>query len=206
MPRANKNRRTQRNNRVQRSNRLISSSDNRVVSAGLRRSSTSIITRTLMFTGNISSTGGGLIAVVLGLDPSTFVGWTHAAALYDEFRVVGGRIHIAARNNSGTLLSSGLAVVVYDNDDDTTALVNLEQGAVYPEHKLFPSILVTPGMISLKYTCYSTGDRSTGAVYATCATPNAHPHSLKIYATSLTASVSYFQYAIESVVQFRSSL
>lgn len=88
----------------------------------------------------LNSNGSGTMANVVTLDPSTLSEWTSCAALFDEYRVVGGVYHYSAY---GPVVVPGLTtnviskgVVGYD-PSDATAYVAVVSGCQDEQHLLY---------------------------------------------------------------------
>ncbi len=160
----------------------------------------SVITRKMTIWGLLASNGAGQIKNVLSLNPSSYTAWSTLAPLYDEFRVVGARINLFAHQVNTVTNGSSTVVVCYDNDDDSTNLTSLGNGMDYRVNTRFGAVWDTG--LPRKLTAFVSAVAKDGN-WATCATPNAFPHSFKVYADSLSVSTSYLDWTIELIVQFR---
>jgi len=200
MPRNSKN----RNKNYKKSNKVSSNSNIMMVSRALNNSASGnneIITRVGTLQGSITTTGGGAYAGVIGFTPSAYTAWAALSPEYDEWRVIGAEIKIFSISSSANI--GGLVVVVYDNDDASTALTSYVAGVDYRQKVQFPAIWTGGQAKSLRVTCYSVADTSSGRAWATTANATLNPCSFKFYATALSATVGYWAYTIQIVMQFR---
>lgn len=181
--------------------------DNSIVRSALVNtpSRTMVITRVMSETGSVASTGAGVINSLFSFAPTSFTDWSSLTALYDEFRVVGAEIEFfcAQSFQLPSALAGGILIVVYDNDDATSALTSSSQALDYSTKVTHNLVWSGERSIKLKATCFSIADASSGTPWSTTATPAAYPHSFKTYCASLTASTTYLFYAMRLVVQLR---
>lgn len=85
-----------------------------------------------------SSNGSGFITQVYSMDPSGSNNWTEFAAIFDQFRVTGGRLQVMALTGPVALNSAtpyyGPIMAAFDNDAGASATANVV--ASYPNYKL----------------------------------------------------------------------
>lgn len=163
-----------------------------------------IVTRVLTFNSTVSSNSAGVIAQNIAMYPSSgWTGWSPMSILYDEFRVVGGEVKFFCYQQNSITSQSQPLICVYDNDDSSTVLPNTSEALNYRTKMQFASIWDNQRFPTLTATCFSQGNTSTGALWATTATPSQYPHSFKLYGVGLTVSTSYLSYTAQMVVQFR---
>jgi hypothetical protein len=161
-----------------------------------------MITRKLTYATNQSSSGAGIINTVITLAPNSYSDWSAFAGLYDEWRTLGFRIKFFCQQQNSLTVQSQPVIVVYDNDDNGTALTTLTQGMDYRVNKEFASVWDNQNFPTL--TAYRSLEAADGN-WSTTANPGAYPNSFKIYSTGLTASTQYLAFTIELVIQFRGS-
>jgi hypothetical protein len=140
---------------------------------------------------------------IFALNPSTFSDWSTLSVLYDEFRIVGAQINVYSTTplNSGAVVAP--IVVVFDNDDYSTALTSLNQALDYRAKKQFNAVWTTGKPVILRTVVYSTGDPTSGAPWATTANPTNFQRGFKFYGTGLSTSTVYLYTTVSLVVQFR---
>jgi hypothetical protein len=166
-----------------------------------------VITRILTKEATITSSGGGTIAVIATWDASTFGDFSTLAPLYDEWRPIGMRVVVQCQQAfapPATALSR-MVVLVFDNDDASTALTSYANALDYHVKKIFPSVWDNSPLVRMSATALSIADSSTGTQWQTTATtaPLGGGKSFKYYSTGLTASTNYLEATYEYVVQFR---
>lgn len=90
-----------------------------------------------------TSSAGGVIATVIGIDPSVNTAeWAAVQVLYDQYRVRNAKIQFYTTAALTTTPGIAGIVVTYDGSD-TTALANVREGCEYPSH-----LLVSPSVVS----------------------------------------------------------
>jgi len=187
----------------------VSSMDSRIFasSLGTRPSGrTEVITRVLTKEATITSSAGGTINSIGTWDASTFGDFSTFAPLYDEWRPIGMKLTLQCQqaNAPPATAISRIVVVVFDNDDASTALVSYQNALDYRQKVVFASIWDNNRLVRLSAKALSTGDPAAGSVWQT--TGNTAPgtgKSFKYYSTGLTVSTNYLEATYEYVVQFR---
>jgi len=187
-----------------------SRSDARTVQAMLNNIPSQVsetITRVCNSSASFTSNGSGVMSGLVNLVPNTsnWTNWTNLYPLYDEFRVIGAKIELLPATSVINGTSQWFIVLVYDNDDGSTALVSTPAACDYRIKKIFPTTWTTPTPVTLTVTCFSVnGAPGSGTAWTTCtATPTAYPRSFKIYGSTLTASTTWFYANVELVIQLR---
>jgi len=195
---------------VSRTQPIGSKSDARVVQAMLNNVPSQVsetITRVCNSAASFTSNGSGVLNGLVNLVPnsSNWTNWNNLYPLYDEFRVIGAKIEILPATGVINSTSQWMIVMVYDNDDGSTALVSQPAACDYRVKKIFPTNWVTPNPVTLSVTCWSVnGSPGSGTAWSTCvANPTAYPRSFKLYGSTLTASTTYFYANVELVLQLR---
>jgi len=172
-----------------------------------RNRETMTITRNLSQSLLIPSSSGGIINTIISMVPSnSFSAWANLSAEYDEVRVLGGRINVfcSVPNVTNTIAVTNTAVVVYDNDDNSTALTGLNNALDYGVKKQFAAVWDNNTVKSLTAMCYPIGSSSSGIPWASTAIPNQYrAQSFKLYSGGLTASTTYWSITVSLVCQFR---
>jgi len=106
---------------------------------------------------NISSGGGNLIMVV-NLNPTALSEWTSCAALFDEFRMVGGEYHytpfgpVPVPAGGGAYVTKG--VMGYDPTDNT-AYAAVVSGMQDQQHQMFTQTIAAANGVSTVTTALS---------------------------------------------------
>ena len=73
---------------------------------------------TISVSGSLTSTGSGNLLSYVSMNPSGSSEWTSLSTLFDEFRVVGAKLHLLPMFSGST--TAGMICVCYDNDSLTT--------------------------------------------------------------------------------------
>jgi hypothetical protein len=147
--------------------------------------------------GTLSTNGAGSIAGTLNVgDISTFADFSgEFAALYDEYRVLGGRIKLYSTLGPGHTLGCSLMAIAFDNDNATGTPASTDELIQYATSKV-----LNAGRDS-KYF-YTFERPSSMLLWRDVASPSSDC-GLKYYATTLTVSTLYFKYELEILVDFR---
>jgi hypothetical protein len=176
-----------------------------VVAAALSRAvnSTDMITRVFTVEGTLVSSGAGVFNAIYSLNPSGIGDFTTLAPLYDEFRIMGGRIKFFCAQQNSLTVASVPITAVYDNDDASTSLTTYANALDYRVKIQFASVWDNQGFPSLRFTCFSQGNSGVGPLWITTGAPGTYPKSIKMYGTGATASTTYCQYTLEIVCQMR---
>jgi len=192
-----------RRNRSSRS--LANRRDQAIVMQALRPVSnvSTTVTRVLTYESNYSSSVAGVIAAQVPFNPTGYSDWTAMAALYDEFRVIGGTIKFFCAQQNSVTVQAAPIICVYDNDDQSTALTGYTGALDYSSKIQFSSIWDNNRFPSMTAACYSAASPTTGVVWATTGNPAAFIHSFKMFGNGLTASTTYLNVTAQIVVQFR---
>jgi hypothetical protein len=147
--------------------------------------------------GTLSTTGAGSIAGTLNVgDISTFSDFAgEFAALYDEYRVIGGRLKLYSTLGPGHTLGCSLMALAFDNDNATGSPASTDELIQYASSKV-----MNAGRDS-KY--FYTFERPASMnLWRDVASPSSDC-GIKYYATTLTVSTLYFKYELEILVDFR---
>jgi len=167
------------------------------------RNPTAIYRIILTTTGSLGSDGGGVMAGVFTMNPSSAPTWGSVSILYDQFRVIGGQLKMVPRtaNNSGAI--NGIVRFVFDNDTAVTptSLGDISGYSEITEHAAcwtsgvvkvvnFKRPMVR-GVVQGQQLWYDEG------------TPSASPGSLKYYASGLSASITYINWVMDYLVEFQ---
>ena len=169
--------------------------DNKIVRMRLTRS------------GVISSNGLGVIASVLTTDPSNSSEWASAAALYDEFRIIGTCVKLVSKQQYSVTAATDMIVVAYD-DDDVTALTSVNQGLEYSNSHVFNAVFTHNAPTgdnqdcALKYT-YLRPTSGDPIHWEDVSNPTTLKGAVKFYGANLTNSINYMVYSQEYFVEFR---
>jgi hypothetical protein len=166
---------------------------------------TQVITRTTNGYATLGSTAGGVIANIFSFRPDNFSDWASLSALYDEWRLVGCQLDVycVQANTTPATIAQGTVVLVYDNDDDSTALTGYANALDYSGFRQHALVWNTGMPFTLKALPFSVANPSSGREWATTATPHANPCSFKFYANNLTANTTYFATTERIVIEFR---
>ena len=162
-----------------------------------------IIRATIHGASTLVSSAGGVIAVAIPMDPATVAGndFTDFSGTYDEFRVIGTTIHLVSQIPNTTVSANNIAAIAFDNDSSAapTSFTNVRQ---YNNSFVFSAVMTHDHGQARMYTWWrpTAGSETTinwVDVNATSA------GSIQLYVDTLTASTTYFSYAVELYVEFR---
>lgn len=160
-----------------------------------------LLRATVHGTGTLTSSVGGVINNVVVMDPSTYTGsdWADFSSTYDEFRVLGIRIH-CANHQFGVAVNGGLVALAFDNDTSAApgSFTAVQQ---YSTSKYQPAVWFTK---TITHTWWRpTKGKETTITWCDVANPSGSLGSIQIYASGLSASTQYIDLAIEAFVEFR---
>ena len=166
-----------------------------------------IVKMRLTRSGVISSNGLGVINTVIATDPSNSSEWSSAAALYDEFRVIGTRIKLVSKQQYSVTAATDLVVVCYDNDD-VTALTSVNQGLEYANSHVFNAVFTHNAPTREDQDCaliYTYLQPTSGIPISwdDVSNPTTLKGAVKFYSANLTNSIAYLVYSQEYFVEFR---
>jgi hypothetical protein len=156
---------------------------------------------TVHFESTVSSSAGGSILANLSMDPSSAGDWADFTALYDEFRVVGVRIHLVSAQTNSTGVNNGILAIAYDDDTNSApaSVTAVRQYATSTVH----STIMTHNSASPLQLVYWRPTTGVPPLWIDVATPSGSLGSILLAATGLTASTAYLQYALDYYVEFR---
>lgn len=160
----------------------------------------------LTFQGTISSSGIGVIANSVAMDPSGAGEWGTYGAIWDEFRVLGIRITLVSAQQYSVTAVNKLGGVAYDNDS-VTALTSVANVLEYSTSHTLPAIFGHKSCRENQTMCqqYSWLRPTAGAPipWIDVATPAGSTGGVLFYFAGLTVSTLYFDINVEYFVQFR---
>jgi hypothetical protein len=146
------------------------------------------------------SSGAGTLADGFSLDPSTFDEWSSFNTLFDEFRVMGGKVHYVPRDRySKTTTSCFPIIAAYDNDSTSNPVTTLATAWQYPQAK--PHTLEDPFVFE-----WRRPNITSSAYWDDVATPSSSLGIVFVISDvgTLTPSTIYGNYFVEFEVEFRS--
>ncbi len=143
---------------------------------------------------DLTSSGSGVLATVVGSNPQSYSNWTALSAAYDEYRVLSMSSHFEPyqRYHDATLNTSPIYVVI--DRADSTALTSYQNALEYSSVSLFNTAdrwnktVKMNGVEDAVWTPVSTG---VSTLY------------IKMYASILTNSTAIGRLATTVLVQFR---
>jgi hypothetical protein len=150
---------------------------------------------------SVSSSAAGIINTTANFDISAYGEFASVAAMFDEFRVVGGRIKCFCAAPNSNVLTVGPVVAAFDNDD-AAAVTSYSGAAEYKEKLEFASIWDNNKIPTLTFTRPSSG-LDTSINWIDCGASASSLGSIKFYGDSLSLSTLYFTVIQEIWVQFR---
>ncbi len=163
------------------------------------------VTKTLLcINGTLSSNGSGVMSGAFGMDPSGSAEWSSFAAIYDQFRVIGGVLKLASMvPNGSTTVSNSIVAFAYDNDSAATP-TTYGQIMQFAEITDVPACWTSGAIKQIPFRRpFLRGQPQSQFVWYDEATPSASPGGLKFYGSGLSNSTSYWSYILEYVVEFQ---
>jgi hypothetical protein len=163
-----------------------------------------IIKTVLAVQGTLTTSAGGVYAGAFGMDPSGSAEWSSFAALYDQFRVIGGNMKIvsALANGNSTALN-GIVAFAFDNDS-SAAPANYGQIMQFAEITDVPACWTSGVIKQIPFRRpMKNGTPQSQFLWYDEASPSASPGGLKFYGSGLSNSTTYWSYIIEYVVEFQ---
>jgi len=138
-----------------------------------------------------------------GMDPSGSSEWTYYAAIFDQFRVLGGNLKlVSVAANGNTTAVNGIIAFAFDNDSSAAP-------SNYGEVMQFAEVTDTPAVWSsgaIKQIPFKRplkrGTPESQQIWYNEASPSTSPGGLKFYAEGLSNSTTYCSYILEYVVEF----
>jgi len=192
-----KNNRKNRGSRSNASNGDFQSRINRQIASS--RNPTLVFPVTLCAESTLTSTAGGVLAGVFTMDPSSCAKWSSYAAIFDGFRVVGGRLKIASIPANGSAVLSSIVRFAFDNDSAGTP-------TAYNDVISYSEIRDVPAVWSggaIKVVPFKRPKQGHGEyLWLDEQTPSGSLGGLKYYGSGLTVSTNYWHVIIEYLVQF----
>jgi hypothetical protein len=169
----------------------------------LSRSPTVIRRFIVSITGAIGSNGSGVMSGAFGMDPSGGSSWSSIALLYDQFRVIGGQLKLAScvPNNSAALNS--LVRFVFDNDS-TSVPTSIGDISGYSELTDHPAVWTSGAIKVVNFKRPMIKGVVQGQqLWYNETSPSASPGGLKFYGDGLSASITYYTYVLDYLVEFQ---
>lgn len=149
----------------------------------------------------VTSTPAGAVQGMIDLNNMpAYTGWAQAAQLFDEFRVLGGKVHFYPYNRYSKVSTFSKALTVaFDNDAVTSGTISdsiVWQYGTAKLHNIDDPFVYT----------FERPHITSSAYWADVALPTAGSFGGVLYsAQSVTLSTDYGQFFVELEVQFRSS-
>jgi len=154
--------------------------------------------------GQIYSSAGGVISGYISMDPSTSAEWSGWAAIYDQFRVLGGNLKLSCAvtvGNSTTI--PGLVAFAFDNDSAATP-ANYGQIIQFAEVKDVTSVWTGGTIIQFPFKRpVRNGTPQEFQLWYNESSPSASPGSIKYYGSGMSNSTLYMNYLVEYLVEFQ---
>ncbi len=155
-------------------------------------------------TGTIGSNGSGVLAGAFGMDPSGGTPWSNLAPIYDQFRVIGGQLKLVSiQSNNASTVMNAICRFAFDNDSANTP-TSIADIAGYSEITDVPCVWGSGAVKTVNFKRPITRGVLQGPQqWYNETVPSASPGSLKFYADGLTASVTYYSYILDYLVEFQ---
>jgi hypothetical protein len=163
-----------------------------------------VVTVVLAQQATLTTSAGGVFAGAFSMDPSGSAEWASFAALYDQFRVIGGNLKIvSAIANGNTTVANGIVAFAFDNDS-SAAPANYGQIMQFAEVTDVPACWTSGTIKQIPFRRpMKRGTPQSQFLWYDEASPSASPGGLKFYGSGLSNSTTYWSYILEYVVQFQ---
>jgi hypothetical protein len=156
---------------------------------------------------NVSATAAtdlaGTLSYTTNLDPSVAQDWGLISAYYDEFRVIGVKIHLTSLQQFSVTALNGLGIILMDNDSST---VNTYVSALqYANKRWIPAVFTHQNCKVPVFSFKRPEDKTSPIPWIDVATASGSLGSIQIVfaPAALTASISYFNVGIEFLLEAR---
>lgn len=138
----------------------------------------------------------------LTMDPSGSAEWSSFALVYDQFRVLGGQLHLCSMVPN-SVVGSGLIRFAFDNDSTTTP-ASYADVMGYSEITDIPAVWSSGAVrtVSFKRPMVK-GVPQTGSIWYNETSPSSSPGALKYYGQGLTGTTTYWNYVLDLLVEFQ---
>jgi hypothetical protein len=147
--------------------------------------------------GTLTSSAGGTLTGTLDIGNLALYSdfSNELGSLYDEYRILGGRLKLYSTLGPGHTSGCSLMAIAFDNDNPSGSPASTDELIQFASSKV-----LNAGRDS-KYFYTFERPRSM-LLWRDVATP-VSDCGLKYYATTLTVSTLYFKYELEVLVDFR---
>jgi len=167
------------------------------------RHPTTIFRYVLSYESALTSDGAGAIAGTIVMDPSGTAKWSYFAAIFDQFRVVGGQVSFVSVLPVNSSANGSLMRCAFDNDSTTTPTAYNDLSD-YSEVYDMPCVWTGGGVKKFHFLRPFVGKTpQEGNIWYNETSPSSSPGGVKLYANGLSASVTYFKYFVDLLVEFQ---
>ncbi len=145
----------------------------------------------------VQTVTGGVTGInyQLALDPSAFQDWTSFSAIYDEFRVLGGKVTYTPIN---IFINANLPMFCLFDNDSTPTLASDNECTSYPNCRVHNSI------VPFVYPFKRPETATSPVLWRDVATPASSVGSISFFQTTgFTGTLNLGQTMTEILVQFR---
>ncbi len=163
-----------------------------------------IVKTVLAIQGTVTSSAGGVISGAFGMDPSGSAEWSSYAAIYDQFRVLGGILKLACAVPMGNSTAVNTIVAFcFDNDNSTTPTA-YSGVTTFAEVTEVPALWSGGAIKQIRFKRPKTGNvMQTQQQWYDEASPASSPGGLKFYGNGASNSTLYYSYILEYLVEFQ---
>lgn len=162
--------------------------------------SESVVQQRVSYNGVLSSTAGGVVNQVITFDISAYTDYSFLAGLWDEFRLIRGRVSYFSDQTATSTNANGVIIVCYDNDDSSN-LTTLAQAMAYTKSKRFNTLQEGGTPVVFDFNRPRAGANT--AVLWQDTTSTVYPGGLKHYSTGLTGVSLYFTFIVDLIIELR---
>lgn len=157
---------------------------------------------TLHYQVTASSAGTTILNTVIPMTSASSVDWGLVSGYYDEFRVLGIRLHFISLQQFSVTAANAVLYVCFDNDD-STALTSYNQAIPYCDKRIMSTVMVHPAGKVPNITFVRPSTASSPIPWIDVGASTSSLGAVKLYADSLTASIPYLNIAVEYFIEVR---
>jgi len=157
----------------------------------------------LSYESALTSDGSGVMAGTIVMDPSGCAEWSSFAAIFDQFRVLGGQVSFCSVLPVSSTANNSLMRLAFDNDSTTTPTSYADLSS-YSEVADWPVIFTSGAMKRFSFRRPVTGGTpDQGNIWYNETSPSSSPGGVKLFANGCTATTTYFKYWVDLLVEFQ---
>jgi len=157
----------------------------------------------LTYSSSLASDGSGTLQVYINMDPSAAYDWGLVSGYYDEFRVMGARLHLVSEQQFSVTKINTMGFIIFDNDSSTVN--SFSAAGQYANKKMIPSVFNHTNGRTYSVTYARPVNKTSPIPWIDVAAPTTSLGSIQVIfpVAGLSTSTTYFSYAIEWMIEVR---